>query len=486
MTCRIGNETKKKLLYINVGVYGILNAVEYSVILPTIWLYLSETYQSDTWYFGLCISGFHMSSLLFAPVFGFLNDRGFKTKSLVQFANLFQIIGSVLYLVRVEWVVFTARFVAGIGSAVGSLLYADVNRVTTADNRTPVIAILMLCRQIGLFVGPAFNLFLSLFHFLIGPVLVDRFTAPGFLMTILWIVFQFVMTVTYYNADELLSEEVDDSSEETDGEAEGQRRPFLSRPSDYGSNEDGNVEGVESPLLTPSSSPKSPSSPSQSPLPNKESLYQSLTHYVSEFSTESLVVLNTLFFICYFVQMSLETMVTPITERLFHYGEFENSLFFAIAGGVIFIACLAVSCISKVVGDRLLTLVGMILILFSVIWITVIVPWGEYGQKLLFFHFVGACFFDVVGLTIVNITAFSLYSKLVRKDSQGFGMGLRRAMTSAGLILGPLWAGSMLDNLLALYLVVLALLLMSLSMYALSYGKLKPAPVDASERAERA
>ena len=91
MTCRIGYKTKKKLLYVNVGVYGILNAVEYSVILPTIWLYLSGTYHSDSWYFGLCISGFHMSSLLFAPVFGFLNDRGIKTKYLVMFANLFQV-----------------------------------------------------------------------------------------------------------------------------------------------------------------------------------------------------------------------------------------------------------------------------------------------------------------------------------------------------------------------------------------------------------
>ena len=91
MTCSVGNETKKKLLYINVGVYGILNAVEYSVILPTIWLYVSGVYHSQSWYFGLCISAFHMSSLLFAPLFGLLNDRGIKTKRLVMFANLFQV-----------------------------------------------------------------------------------------------------------------------------------------------------------------------------------------------------------------------------------------------------------------------------------------------------------------------------------------------------------------------------------------------------------
>ena len=91
MICQLRKETKKRLLYVNTGVYGILSAIEYSVILPTIYLYLSNVYEAESWYFGLCIAGFHMSSLIFSPVFGFLNDRGFKTKSLVMFANLFQV-----------------------------------------------------------------------------------------------------------------------------------------------------------------------------------------------------------------------------------------------------------------------------------------------------------------------------------------------------------------------------------------------------------
>ena len=356
--------------------------------------------------------------------------------------------------------------------------------------------------QIGLFVGPAFNLFLSLFHFHIGPLLVDRFTAPGFLMTILWIVFQFVMAFTYYNVDELMTGVGNDSIVEananhaepnsTNGDAEAEsRRPLLSKSNDYGSN--AHVEHVEesrsileslSSPTAPLSSPESPPSASQSPLPIKDNLQQSFS-YASEFSTESLVVLNTLFFISYFVQMTLETMVTPVTEKLFHYGEFQNALFFAIAGVVIFVVCLAVSCLSKAVDDRLMTLVGLVLMVVSLVWIVVIVPQGEYEQKFLLLHFLGACFFDIVGLTIVCITGFSMYTKLVKKSSQGFGMGLRRTISSCGLILGPLWAGSMIDNMLVMLLVVLALLLMYLSMYVSSYGRLRPLPAVVSEREER-
>ena len=89
--CLIRSDTKRKLLFVNVGFYGVLNAVEYSVVLPTLWLYISSTYESESWYFGLCLSGFHMSSLVFAPIFGFANDWGIQTKSLVMFANVFQV-----------------------------------------------------------------------------------------------------------------------------------------------------------------------------------------------------------------------------------------------------------------------------------------------------------------------------------------------------------------------------------------------------------
>ena len=53
----------------------------------------------------------------------------------------------------------------------------------------------------GLFVGPALNLFLARFRFNIGPLLVDQYTAPGFLMTLLWVTFQVMMAFTYHAVD---------------------------------------------------------------------------------------------------------------------------------------------------------------------------------------------------------------------------------------------------------------------------------------------
>ena len=59
-----------------------------------------------------------------------------------------------------------------------------------------------------------------------------------------------------------------------------------------------------------------------------------------------------LFFTAYFGQLTLEAMVTPVMANLFHFGEFENSMFFAIAGGFVLVVCISVGCLSKRFGHR--------------------------------------------------------------------------------------------------------------------------------------
>jgi len=41
----------------------------------------------------------------------------------------------------------------GLGSGVGAALFADIARVTSADERTAVMAVFMAVRQIGLLIG---------------------------------------------------------------------------------------------------------------------------------------------------------------------------------------------------------------------------------------------------------------------------------------------------------------------------------------------
>ena len=82
---------KKRLIYANVAIFRFLVALEYAVVLPTLWPYLSKEYNSSPLYYSLCLSGFYMTSLPASLIFGFLNDLKYTPKSLVSVGNILQV-----------------------------------------------------------------------------------------------------------------------------------------------------------------------------------------------------------------------------------------------------------------------------------------------------------------------------------------------------------------------------------------------------------
>ena len=64
-----------------------------AVILPTLWLYLEHRFDAEQWFFGVVFAAFPFSSLLSSPLFGFWVDYTQKTKTVILFANLFEIGG---------------------------------------------------------------------------------------------------------------------------------------------------------------------------------------------------------------------------------------------------------------------------------------------------------------------------------------------------------------------------------------------------------
>ena len=191
-----------------------------------------------------------------------------------------------------------------------------------------------------------------------------------------------------------------------------------------------------------------------------------------EFTSEPIVVALTVFFVSNFAQMTLETMVTPVTERLFGFGEMENSLVYAVAGGLIFVVCIVIMLVGRKCDDRALTLIGLVFMVIAVLWAAIALPSERFEPETLLWHFVGSTFFDLVGLTVVCITSMSLYSKLLDDSMQGFGMGMRRAAVCLGLIMGPLWAGALINRLYVMLFVLFALLLINAIMFSISYSRL--------------
>lgn len=92
---------------------------------------------------------------------------------------------------------------SGVGAGAGSSIFGFLTHSTRPEERAAIFAAIMACRQVGLVVGqfrrraavgrmrllfesslsvstgPAFNLFLRLCDFKLGPFVVNKYTSPG-------------------------------------------------------------------------------------------------------------------------------------------------------------------------------------------------------------------------------------------------------------------------------------------------------------------
>lgn len=481
------NRRKRKLTFFTIGLIFLLSGVEYAVILPTIWGYL-QTLDAAPYFLGLALSAFSLSGLLSGPLFGHWSDRTGTTKKIILFANLFEIIGNFMYFMGFsKWLLLSSRLVAGIGTGAGSSIFGFLTRSTAPEDRATVFAAVMACRQAGLLIGPAFNIFLRLCDFHLGPFVVNKYTSPGLFMCLLWILLQLAVVFMYWDLPPL-------ERGKTKGSLRSQNRG--EEESEEGLVEEDNDE--EKPLMVSqellgsygsvmTSSPPVPntaatsdatenhiSSP-QSPVPpesNEPSSPFTKFSISREFLREEVVVLLAAQFITLFNQTALETMVTPMTQRYFNYGELENSVMYCLCGVEVIAGFLFVRWLSRRVAERVVLAIGLTICNISGVWCIIFLakPLGGFPWQLT--EFIIGVFLQVLGLPFVAVAQVSLFSKVTAEKTQGFSQGVRRSVGGLATILGPLWAGGLTENMYIMMGVMMALLALLTVMLAFSYDRL--------------
>ncbi|KAF4083083.1 hypothetical protein AMELA_G00135900 [Ameiurus melas] len=451
---------KRKLTFITIGLIFLLSGVEYAVILPTIWRLL-QTLDAAPYFLGLSLSAFSLSGLLSGPLFGFWSDRTQGAKKIILFANCFEIIGNFMYFIGFsKWLLLSSRFVAGIGTGAGSSIFGFLTRITAPEDRSSVFAAVMACRQVGLLIGPAFNIFLRLCDFQLGPFVVNKYTAPGIFMCVLWLLLQLIVLLMYWD----LSGRNEGSEEEKQEEEERLLVGPNDLPDSYGTLPNSPVmdQTIANGNLTPSSPPV-------------EQIHSSPFKHFSaarEFLREEVVVLLTAQFITMFNQTVLETMVTPLTQQYFNFGELENSVMYCVCGLEVIAGFVFVRCISTKVEERVVLSIGVFLANISCVWCIIFLanPQGGFSWQLT--EFIIGVFLQVLGLPFIAVAQVSLFSKVTAEKTQGFSQGIRRSVGGLATILGPLWAGSLTSNLYVMLGVMMVLLALLTIMMAFSYKKL--------------
>ncbi|KAM4550913.1 major facilitator superfamily domain-containing protein 8 [Odontesthes bonariensis] len=453
------NNQKKNLTFLTIGLIFMLSGMEYAVILPTIWRYL-QILEAPPYFLGLGLSAFSLSGLLTGPLFGLWSDRSKTTKSIILFSNLFEIAGNFMYFIGYsKWLLLCSRLVAGIGAGAGSAIFGFLTRSTLPEERAGIIAAIMACRQAGLLVGPAFNLFLRLCDFKLGPFVVNKYTSPGIFMCLLWVLLQFVVLTMYWDIPPISSEGGAILMETKQQEEE--EVPLM------GSDEElvHTYRAVNSDQLEPSTSSEiQPVHGALNPFKNFSAS--------TEFLREEVVVVLTAQFITLFNQTALETMVTPLTQRYFSFGELGNSLMYSLCGVEVILGFFFVRWLSKKVADRVVLAVGLVICCTACIWCLIFLcnPRGGYGWELS--AFIIGVFLQLLGLPFVAVSQVSLFSKVTSEKTQGFSQGVRRSVGGLATILGPLWAGGLTNHLYVMMGMMLALLVMITVMTVLSYERL--------------
>lgn len=480
------NRRKKKLTFFTIGLMFLLSGIEYAVILPTIWRYL-QTLDAPPYFLGLALSAFSLSGLLSGPLFGHWSDRTGTTKKIILFANLFEIAGNFMYFMGVsKWLLLSSRLVAGIGTGAGSSIFGFLTRSTSPEDRATVFAAVMACRQAGLLIGPAFNIFLRLCNFQLGPFLVNKYTSPGLFMCLLWLLLQLAVIFMYWDLpplERMKSKETsasnnreEESEQEILEEGNDEEKPLIGSQELAGSY--GSVviappaENHSCSVSRASVSHVSPHLPHESPESQESSSPFKNFSISREFLREEVVVLLAAQFITLFNQTALETMVTPMTQRYFGYGELENSVMYCLCGVEVIAGFLFVRWLSRRVAERAVLAIGLTICNISGVWCLIFLanPIGGFPWQLT--EFIIGVFLQVLGLPFVAVAQVSLFSKVTAEKTQGFSQGVRRSVGGLATILGPLWAGGLTENMYIMMGVMMALLALLTLMLAFSYERL--------------
>uniref|UniRef100_A0A3Q3JYL0 Major facilitator superfamily (MFS) profile domain-containing protein n=1 Tax=Monopterus albus TaxID=43700 RepID=A0A3Q3JYL0_MONAL len=450
------NRRKKKLTFFTIGLIFFLSGVEYAVILPTIWRYL-QTLNAAPYFLGLVLSAFSFSGLLSGPLFGHWSDRTGTTKKILLFANLFEIVGNFMYFMEYsKWLLLSSRLVAGIGTGAGSSIFGFLTRITAAEDRATVFAAVMACRQLGLLIGPAFNIFLRLCDFHLGPFVVNKYTAPGLFMCLLWVLLQLAVVFMYWDLPHLERGRVQEGSTSRNREEDSdEAKPLMGSQEAVASNPTGNQSFAASSVMPNHISP--PSSPLPSQALESSSPFNNFS-ISREFLREEVVVLLAAQFITLFNQTALETMVTPLTQKFFGYGELENSVMYSLCGVEVIAGFLFVRWLSCRASDRAVLAVGLTICNIAGVWCLIFLanPLGGFPWQLT--EFIIGVFLQVLGLPFVAVAQVSLFSKVTAEKTQGFSQGVRRSVGGLATILGPLWAGGLTENMYIMLGVMAALL----------------------------
>ncbi|KFM83065.1 hypothetical protein X975_07487, partial [Stegodyphus mimosarum] len=220
-----------------------------------------------------------------------------------------------------------------------------------------------------------------------------------------------------------------------------------------------------------SSNPSTPFSSRRPSVPDERTSL--LGHIKQNYFRDEVVVLLGLAFISCFSQTVLETVVTPLAQKYYHFNEMDNSYIYLFAGIEVILIFSMIKYISRKVSDRCLIIFGLVILCVAMALPILFIPSAIPGETKTLPFFIITVVIDLIGIAIIVVCSSSLLSKLTSEDSQALFQGFRRSMCSLGCIMGPLWGGAFLFDIRLLFCIPLAVTALITVLFLVSYKKLE-------------
>ena len=215
-------QRKRQKTFIAFAILDLALGMEYSMIFPTLWLYLTTLVHSNhpTVYYSLVAASFYGTCIFTAILLGRLADRTRKVWLINQCGNLLIVIGNLMYTIHFSSLFLLAgRSLAGMGSGLRAVVYGEIGRYSNEKELTRYFAIQSLAYSVGFSIGPAINVLFLNVDFAIGSWRITYVNIPGLYMAVVFVVNQLLMCFLVHD----LSEEYDYSElkiEEQTGESD--------------------------------------------------------------------------------------------------------------------------------------------------------------------------------------------------------------------------------------------------------------------------
>ena len=420
---------------------GILG-MEYSMIMPTIYLYLTTLINSShpMFFYGIIPASFYIANILSGVIFGRISDRTRKIWFLHQCGNFLILMGNLIYAFHFSSLFpLAGRILAGMGAGLRAVIYGEIGRIFDAKEMSRYIAITCVGCMVGYVVGPLINIFFKDIDFYIGSWHINYTNMPGVYMAVMCLVNQIILFFMVHD----LSAEHEFSNESTEDS------PLLEKSEDFMENKflDGEMssetESVESsrcteslncslkhvPAETDMSDENQKSTNSKYSLPSQTFIWRKL------FSSIDCVLLMTTTFVFGFTVLASDMWYPLIVIKELKWGVTAiNGVL--IENGVIMIPML-VLIVLKPLSNKLVFISYIVTIILQIIVFLILLLLRDYhpnyALNVALLGTYGVCYSVTAYMHQLPCVTLSL---MTPKSSQGYVQGIHQAFFRVGAALG--------------------------------------------------